>query len=47
MTDDHHDGSDEEVKAPFTFKLMIALTVLYLGYRLAQGIVWLVGQIRS
>jgi hypothetical protein len=32
----------EEVKAPFSFKLMIVLTVLYLGWRLIQGIVWLV-----
>jgi hypothetical protein len=32
----------EEVKAPFSFKLMIVLTVLYLGWRLVQGIVWLV-----
>jgi hypothetical protein len=32
----------EDVKAPFSFKLMIALTVLYLGWRLVQGIIWLV-----
>jgi hypothetical protein len=32
----------EEVKAPFSFKLMIVLTVIYLGWRLIQGIVWLV-----
>jgi hypothetical protein len=32
----------EEVQAPFSFKLMIVLTVLYLGWRLVQGIVWLV-----
>jgi hypothetical protein len=38
---------EEEVRAPFSFKLMIALTVLYLGYRLVQGIVWLVGWLRT
>jgi len=31
----------EDVKTPFTFKLMIVLVVLYLGWRLVQGIVWL------
>lgn len=35
-------GEQEEVKTPFSFKLMIALTVIYLGWRLIQGIVWLV-----
>ncbi|MDX1468445.1 MAG: hypothetical protein R3258_03830 [Acidimicrobiia bacterium] len=32
---------EEELKAPFSFKLMIVLTVLYLGWRLVQGVVWL------
>ena len=37
------EGADlDEVKAPFSFKLMIVLTVVYLGWRLVQGIVWLV-----
>ncbi len=36
------DPEQAEVKAPFSFKLMIALTVAYLGWRLIQGIVWLV-----
>jgi hypothetical protein len=35
----------EEIKAPFSFKLMIALTVIYLGWRLIQGIVWLVDRL--
>ncbi len=39
MTEEH--DRETEVKAPFTFKLMIALAVLYLGWRLIQGIVWL------
>jgi hypothetical protein len=33
-------GTEDEVRAPFTFKLAIALTVLYLAWRLIQGIVW-------
>lgn len=32
---------DEEVKAPLSFKIMIVLLVLYLGWRLVQGIAWL------
>lgn len=32
----------EEIKAPFTFKLMIALVVLYLGWRLVQGVMWVI-----
>lgn len=37
MTDEHE---PEDVKTPFTFKLMIVLVVLYLGWRLVQGLVW-------
>jgi hypothetical protein len=39
---DQHSTDTEDVKTPFTFKLMIVLTVLYLGWRLVEGIVWLV-----
>jgi len=45
MTDDHPQDGDqgrEELKAPFSFKLMVVLAVIYLGWRLVQGIVWLV-----
>jgi hypothetical protein len=38
------DQQHEELKAPFSFKLMIVLTVIYLGWRLVQGIAWLVEQ---
>lgn len=31
----------EDIKAPFSFKLMVFLAVVYLGWRLIQGIVWL------
>lgn len=47
MTEDHHQQEPEEVGAPFSFKLMIALTVIYLGYRLVQGVIWLIDWIRS
>lgn len=30
----------DDLRTPFTFKLMISLAVLYLGWRLVQGIVW-------
>ncbi len=36
---EHHPVDD--VKTPFSFKLMVVLVVLYLGWRLVQGIVWL------
>lgn len=35
----------EDLKTPFTFKLMIVLTVVYLGWRLIQGVVWLLERI--
>jgi hypothetical protein len=35
----------EEPKAPFTFKLMIVLTVIYLGWRLVQGVMWLIDRL--
>ena len=39
---DQRPTDTEDIKTPFTFKLMIVLTVLYLGWRLVEGIVWLV-----
>ena len=42
LSDDDPGQPPEEVRAPFSFKLMIALTVAYLGWRLVQGIVWVV-----
>ena len=35
----------EDVKTPLSFKLMIVLVVLYLGWRLVQGILWVVDRI--
>lgn len=37
MTDEHE---SEEVRTPLTFKLMVVLVVLYLGWRFVQGLVW-------
>ena len=45
MTDPQHRDTTEEVKTPFSFKLMVALAALYLGWRLVQGIIWLIQQI--
>ncbi len=35
----------EDFHTPFSFKLMIALTVLYLGWRLVEGVIWVVQRI--
>ncbi len=45
MTDPQSPAEDDAVKTPFSFKLMIVLTVLYLGWRLVQGIIWLIDKI--
>jgi hypothetical protein len=46
MSDEYlPDRDQEEIKTPFSFKLMIVLTVIYLGWRLIQGIAWLVERI--
>ena len=41
MSGSERSGQDD-LKTPFTFKLMVVLAVLYLGWRLVQGIIWLV-----
>jgi len=33
-------GEQDELKTPWTFKVMVVLVVLYLGWRLVEGIVW-------
>lgn len=35
----------EDLKAPLSFKLMIVLVVIYLGWRLIQGVLWLIDRI--
>lgn len=34
------DPDDQVPPAPLSFKVMIALAVIYLGWRLIQGVVW-------
>lgn len=31
----------DDLETPWSFKVMVVLVVLYLGWRLVQGIVWL------
>lgn len=38
MTEPH---DQEDLKTPWSFKVMIVLVVLYLAWRLVEGIVWL------
>jgi hypothetical protein len=45
MTEEHPPEDTEEIATPMSFKVMIAATVIYLGWRLIQGIVWLWNQI--
>ena len=45
MTEPRPSPEEDDVKTPFSFKLMIVLTVLYLGWRLVEGIIWLIEKI--
>jgi hypothetical protein len=40
--EDGTDGAQAAVKAPWHFKVLVVGTVVYLGYRLYQGIGWLI-----
>lgn len=35
---DHREQN--ELKTPWSFKVMVVLVVLYLGWRLVEGLVW-------
>ncbi len=39
----HHEH--EELKTPFTFKLMVVAVALYLGWRLVEGVIWVFGKL--
>ncbi|MFO7549401.1 MAG: hypothetical protein R6X29_11120 [Acidimicrobiia bacterium] len=39
------DSTDPDQGTPFSFKLVLVLTAVYLLYRLIQGVVWLVERI--
>lgn len=36
---------DEDYSTPFSFKVTITLAIVYLGWRLVQGIAWLVARL--
>ena len=44
MTESHQQ-EQEDLKTPFSFKLMVVLVVLYLGWRLVQGVLWVWQQV--
>jgi len=37
---DEKDADEEDKKVPWHFKLLLVALVIYLGFRLIQGIVW-------
>lgn len=45
MTEEQPEPVEEEERWPIGFMVMIALVALYLGWRLIQGIIWLVQHI--
>ncbi|HLI44877.1 MAG TPA: hypothetical protein VKU92_10480 [Acidimicrobiales bacterium] len=42
---DEEDEEEHQARAPWHFKVMVVGSVVYLGYRLYQGISWLVHHI--
>ncbi len=36
----NEERTDGQVPAPWHFKLMVVLVILYLGWRLVEGLVW-------
>jgi hypothetical protein len=38
---------DDDVRTPLSFKLMVGVAMLYLGWRLVQGVVWVFQQLFS
>jgi hypothetical protein len=54
VTDEAHPPGDSEYRpdpdeevppAPWSFKIMVVLAVLYLGWRLVQGVIWVFDKI--
>jgi hypothetical protein len=39
------DPDDRVPPAPWSFRIMVALAVLYLGWRLVEGVIWVVGKL--
>lgn len=42
MTEGPEPSEIEDMPAPFLFKVMVALATLYLGWRLVEGVIWLI-----
>lgn len=38
-------GEDEGPPRPFGFRTIVVLTAIYLGYRLVQGMLWVVDRL--
>lgn len=38
----HPDPDEKTPPTPISFKILVGLTVVYLGWRLVQGVMWLV-----
>ncbi len=41
MTDRNEAELQEDIPTPWSFRIMVVLVALYLGWRLVQGVVWL------
>ena len=42
MTEPPESPEVEDLPTPFLFKVMVGLAVLYLGWRLVEGVSWLI-----
>ncbi len=40
----HPDPDDHPPPSPISFRILVGLAVLYLGWRLVEGIIWLVNR---
>lgn len=45
LPESDRDPDDRIPPAPWSFRIMVALAVLYLAWRLIQGVVWVLEQI--
>lgn len=42
MTDHRNESEADEIPTPILFKVTVVLVVAYLGWRLVQGVIWLI-----
>lgn len=47
MSDETGHQEPETLPTPFSFKLMVVLAVLYLGWRLVQVVIWVIQALSS